>query len=80
MTIITVENHDHENVHDNDDAHKEDWSELMSAGLAGGSLSQREVQEILLPDETKISIASTSCLSPFDMIDQSWGTHDAIGH
>lgn len=59
---------------------EEDWSDIMTTDLSAGSFAQHEVQEIRLPDGKHISIASTSTLSPLDMMDLSWGTHDATGH
>ncbi len=68
-------------VHNAEDNSQEDnWSHIMTGDLSAGSFAKHDTQEIHLPNQTRIQIASTVSLSPLDMMDLSWGTHDATGH
>lgn len=62
-----------------DEEIEEDWSEFMTSDLSGG-FAQHEHQEILLANGKMIQISSVSSLSPLDMVNLSWGTHDTTGH
>lgn len=62
------------------DVVEDDWSEIMTTDLSAGSFAQHDTCDIKLPDGASLRIASTASLSPLDMMDLSWGTHDATGH
>jgi predicted nicotinamide N-methyase len=75
----------HQHQQDDDDVTKdvqeEDWSDIMTSDLSAGSFARHDdVQDICLPDGILLKIASAASLSPLDMMDLSWGTHDATGH
>ena len=58
---------------------EEDWSEIMTTDLSDG-FAQHEHRTIALANGTTLQIASTPTLSPLDMINLSYGTHDTTGH
>jgi predicted nicotinamide N-methyase len=75
--------HQHQQDDDNvpKDVQEEDWSDIMTSDLSAGSFARHDdVQDICLPNGILLKIASTASLSPLDMMDLSWGTHDATGH
>ena len=59
---------------------EDDWSHIMTSDLSGGSFATHDICDIALPNGTSLQIASTASLSPLDMMDLSWGSHDATGH
>lgn len=59
---------------------EDDWSLIMTADLSPESFAQHDTQQITLPNQTTIQINSTLSLSPLDMMNLAWGTHDATGH
>jgi predicted nicotinamide N-methyase len=59
---------------------EEDWSDIMTADNLSGRFTQHEIQDFNLANGTSLQIASVTDLTPLDMIDLSWGTHDATGH
>lgn len=63
----------------NEEVFEEDWSHIMTSELSGG-FAQHEVKAFRLSDNSEIQIACAPSLTPLDMIDLSWGTHDATGH
>eukprot|EP00934_Nitzschia_sp_Nitz4_P009413 Nitzschia sp. Nitz4//scaffold126_size65214//30667//31500//NITZ4_006156-RA/size65214-processed-gene-0.38-mRNA-1//-1//CDS//3329534689//9403//frame0 len=60
------------------DHQEEDWSEYIQD--ISGRFAQHETESIQLPNGESIRIASTNSLSPLDMMDLSYGRHDATGH
>jgi SAM-dependent methyltransferase len=64
------------------DVIEDDWSQIMTTDLSAGSFAQHDTKLIHLPnnERTSLKISSTESLSPLDMMDLSWGTHDATGH
>lgn len=62
-----------------DEVQEEDWSDFMTTDLSSG-FAQHGKQEISLLNGCTLRIASASALSPLDMVNLSWGTHDATGH
>ncbi|KAG7364697.1 lysine methyltransferase [Nitzschia inconspicua] len=69
---------------------EEDWSDFLGTNTTNhndGFARHDTVQEVSLPviqgnkkSMVTLRIASVSSLSPMDMVNLSWGTHDATGH
>jgi predicted nicotinamide N-methyase len=73
---------------------EEDWSDILATSNSSsiddaGFARHDALDEFSLPmmlsscdpeDRCVVKIASVSSLSPLDMINLSWGTHDATGH
>jgi SAM-dependent methyltransferase len=77
-SVMTVNN---EKMQEEEEEEEEDWSEIMTGDLlSSGFVHHDEHQEIRLVNGNTIRITSVLTLSPLDMINLSWGTHDATGH